>query len=90
MRFAEKAAEKMGDGYVSVEHLMLGVFSEGSAAVRRILSDHGVTRDAFNRELAKVKSGPVNSDALRAPTTRSISTAPTWCSGPATTSSTPS
>ena len=62
MRFAEKAAEKMGDGYVSVEHLMLGVFSEGSAAVRRILSDHGVTRDAFNRELAKVKSGPVNSD----------------------------
>ena len=62
MRFAEKAAEKLGDGYVSVEHLMLGVFSEGSAAVRRILSDHGVTRDAFNRELAKVKSGPVNSD----------------------------
>ena len=62
LRFAEKAAEKMGDGYVSVEHLMLGVFSEGSAAVRRILSDHGVTRDAFNRELAKVKSGPVNSD----------------------------
>ena len=62
LRFAEKAAEKMGDGYVSVEHVMLGVFSEGSAAVRRILSDHGVTRDAFNRELAKVKSGPVNSD----------------------------
>ena len=62
LRFAEKAAEKMGDGSVSVEHLMLGVFSEGSAAVRRILSDHGVTRDAFNRELAKVKSGPVNSD----------------------------
>ena len=62
LRFAEKVAEKMGDSYVSVEHLMLGIFSEGSAAVRRILSDHGVTRDAFNRELAKVKSGPVNSD----------------------------
>ncbi len=62
LRFAEKVAEKMGDSYVSVEHLMLGVFNDGSAAVRRILSDHGVTRDAFNRELAKVKSGPVNSD----------------------------
>ena len=33
LRFAEKAAEKMGDSYVSVEHLMLGMFSEGSAAV---------------------------------------------------------
>ena len=62
LRFAEKAAEKLGDAYVSVEHLMLGEFSEGSAAVRRILSEHGVTRDGFNRELAKVKSGPVSSD----------------------------
>ena len=62
LRFAEKAAEKLGDEYVSVEHLMLGEFSEGSAAVRRILSEHGVTRDGFNRELAKVKSGPVSSD----------------------------
>ena len=62
LRFAEKVAEKMGDSYVSVEHLMLGIFNDGSAAVRRILSDHGVTRDGFNRELAKVKSGPVNSD----------------------------
>ena len=62
LRFAEKVAEKMGDSYVSVEHLMLGIFNDGSAAVRRLLSDHGVTRDAFNRELAKVKSGPVNSD----------------------------
>ena len=62
LRFAEKAAEKLGDEYVSVEHLMLGEFSEGSAAVKRILSDHGVTRDGFNRELAKVKSGPVSSD----------------------------
>ncbi len=62
LRFAEKAAEKLGDEYVSVEHLMLGEFSEGGAAVKRILSDHGVTREGFNRELAKVKSGPVSSD----------------------------
>ena len=62
LRFAEKAAEKLGDEYVSVEHLMLGEFSEGSAAAKRVLSDHGVTRDGFTRELTKVKSGPVTSD----------------------------
>ena len=62
LRFAEKAADKMGDSYISVEHLMLGEFSEGSAAVKRLLSSHGVTRDGFTRELAKVKTAPVNSD----------------------------
>ena len=62
LRFAEKAAEKLGDEYVSVEHLMLGMFSEGGPAVRKILSDHGVTREAFNAALAKVKTGPVTSD----------------------------
>ena len=62
LRFAEKAAEKLGDEYVSVEHLMIGMFSEGGPAVRKILSDHGVTREAFNTALAKVKTGPVTSD----------------------------
>ena len=62
LRFAEKSAEKMGDSYISVEHLMLGEFSEGSAAVKRLLSSHGVTRDGFTRELARVKTAPVNSD----------------------------
>ena len=62
IRFAEKAAEKLGDEYVSVEHLMLGMFSEGGPAVRKILSEHGITREGFNAALAKVKSGPVTSD----------------------------
>ena len=62
IRFAEKAAEKLGDEYVSVEHLMLGMFSEGGPAVRKILSDHGITREGFNAALAKVKTGPVTSD----------------------------
>ena len=62
LRFAEKAAEKLGDEYISVEHLMLGMFSEGGPTVRKILSDHGVTREGFNTALAKVKTGPVTSD----------------------------
>ena len=60
--FSEKSAEKMGDGYVSVEHLMLALLDKGPASLRKMLSSRGVTKDRFTQELAKVKSGPVNSD----------------------------
>ena len=62
LRAAEKAAKSMGDEYLSVEHVMLGLFAAGTAAVRRILSDHGVTKAAFSDALAKVRSGNVTSD----------------------------
>ena len=60
--FSEKIAEKMGDSYVSVEHLMLALLDKGPASLRKMLSSRGVTKDRFTQELAKVKSGPVNSD----------------------------
>ena len=60
--FSEKIAEKMGDSYVSVEHLMLALLEKGPASLRKMLSSRGVTKDRFTQELAKVKSGPVNSD----------------------------
>ena len=59
---AEKTAEKLHDEYLSVEHLMLAIFSEGSQNVRELLADHGITRSRFSDELAKVKTGPVTSD----------------------------
>ena len=59
---AEKTAEKLHDEYVSVEHLMLGIFSEGSSALKQLLQDHGITRSRFSEELSKVKSNPVTSD----------------------------
>ena len=59
---AEKAAKSMGDSYVSVEHLMIGIFAAPTAAIKRIFSDHGVTKNAFTSELSKVKSSPVNGD----------------------------
>ncbi len=59
---AEKAAKSMGDAYVSVEHLMIGIFAAPTAAIKRIFSDHGITKNAFTTELSKVKSSPVNSD----------------------------
>ncbi len=59
---AEKAAQSMGDEYVSVEHLMIGVFAAATAAIKRIFADHGITKSAFTQELAKIKSAPVTSD----------------------------
>ncbi|MER2235740.1 MAG: ATP-dependent chaperone ClpB [Candidatus Limivicinus sp.] len=59
---AEKAAKSMGDSYVSVEHLMIGIFAAPTAAIKRIFSDHGITKNSFTTELSKVKSSPVNSD----------------------------
>ena len=59
---AQKQAKSMGDGYVSVEHLMLGIFSAATPAVKKILSDHGITKSTFIKELSKVKSSPVTGD----------------------------
>ena len=59
---AEKTAEKLHDEYVSVEHLMLGIFSESSSALKQLLQDHGITRGRFSEELSKVKATPVTSD----------------------------
>ena len=59
---AQKQAKSMGDEYVSVEHLMLGIFSAATPAVKKILSDHGITKSAFIKELSKVKSSPVTGD----------------------------
>ena len=59
---AEKTAEKLHDEYISVEHLMLGIFTEGDRALKQLLQDHGITRSRFSEELSKVKSNPVTSD----------------------------
>ena len=62
LNLAEKTAEKLHDEYLSVEHLMLAIFSEGSQNVRELLADHGITRSRFSDELSKVKTSPVTSD----------------------------
>ena len=62
LRFAEKAAAGMKDEYISVEHIMLGLLSEGGRAVRDICARYGVSTKSFTDELAKVKTSPVTSD----------------------------
>ena len=59
---AAKAAKSMGDEYISVEHLMIGIFASATPAVKRILADHNITKAGFSAELSKIKSGPVTSD----------------------------
>ena len=59
---AEKAAKSMGDEYLSVEHLMIGLFAAATSAIKRIFADHGITKSAFTSELSKVKSSPVTGD----------------------------
>ena len=59
---AERTAEKLHDEYVSVEHLMLGIFAEGGTQLKQLLQDHGISRSRFTEELSKVKANPVTSD----------------------------
>lgn len=62
LQYAEKEANKQGDEYISVEHIMLGIFSEGGKKIKELLSNHGITKDRFTKELASVKTAPVTTD----------------------------
>ena len=62
LRFAEKCAAQLKDEYISVEHLMLGLLSEGGRTVQQICAKYGVTKQRFTEELSKVKTAPVTSD----------------------------
>ena len=62
IRAAEQAAKSLGDEYLSVEHLMLGLFAAPTASIRRIFEGHGLRKAAFSEALSKVKSGPVTND----------------------------
>ena len=62
IRAAEQSAKSLGDEYLSVEHLMLGLFAAPTASIRRIFENHGLRKAAFSEALSKVKSGPVTSD----------------------------
>ncbi len=52
---AEQQAEYMKDEYVSVEHLMLGVIEKPNVSVKNILSEYGLTREAFLDAMMQVR-----------------------------------
>lgn len=60
---AEKISEKMGDEYVSVEHIMQSLIENADASVSRLFSSYGVTKDKFLTALKNVRGNTrVNSD----------------------------
>ena len=55
LREAEKEASRMKDDFVSVEHLMLGLFDVMDKELQNVLKPFSVTRDAFLAALMKVR-----------------------------------
>lgn len=52
---AEDEAKRMGDTYVSVEHLMLAMISAPNKAIKQLFKTYGITRDNFLSVLATVR-----------------------------------
>ncbi|MBQ8688463.1 MAG: ATP-dependent chaperone ClpB [Ruminococcus sp.] len=52
---AEKQADRMKDEYVSVEHLMLGLFECANRDLSEVLRAFGITKDAFLKALMTVR-----------------------------------
>ncbi len=52
---AEKQMQKMGDSYLSVEHLFFGLTEKADSAIKRLLQSFDVKQDAFMQALASVR-----------------------------------
>ncbi len=59
---AERLANSMKDEYISVEHVMLGLFDHATEEIKNIFRSLGITKDAFLSELKKVKTERVTGD----------------------------
>ncbi len=52
---AEDEAKRMGDEYVSVEHLFLSLLDNPSPSVKALFKENGITRDRFLQALSTVR-----------------------------------
>ena len=60
---AEKQAAKMGDSYVSVEHLFFGLTEKPDAAIKKLLKQFSIEQNAFMQAVASVRGNQrVNSE----------------------------
>jgi len=57
MMVAEEFAKRLGDAYISVEHVFLGILDKGSREIGELLTRYKVNRDAFLKALAEVRGG---------------------------------
>ena len=62
LAFSEKVAARMKDEYLSVEHLMLGIFEYPTEGIKRVFRENGLTKDAFMKALASVRNFRVTND----------------------------
>ena len=61
---SEKIAQTMQDEYVSVEHIFLALLDCGDRSVKKLLQQHGITKDAFFSALKDVRGNThVTSDS---------------------------
>ncbi len=61
---AEETAEKMGDEYISVEHIFIGIIEKAKDKTKTILSSFGISRDGFLDALKSVRGNTrVTSDS---------------------------
>ena len=53
--YAEDEAKRMGDEYVSVEHLFLSMLAQPSRTMKQIFKNNGINRDNFLKALQSVR-----------------------------------
>ena len=60
---AESESKRMGDSYVSVEHLMLGLIEKADSSIAPLFKKYGISRDTYLTALKNVRGNTrVNSD----------------------------
>ncbi len=52
---AEDEAKKMGDEYVSVEHLFLAMINHPNKEIKAVFNEYGITRESFLQALSTVR-----------------------------------
>ncbi|MDE6675204.1 MAG: ATP-dependent Clp protease ATP-binding subunit, partial [Acetatifactor sp.] len=60
LKYAEKCARSLKQGYVGTEHILVGLMKEGTGIAARVLADNGVSMEAvldMIRELIAFESG---------------------------------
>ncbi len=63
LTMAEDEAKKMGDSFVSVEHIFLALIRYANKALKGLLMGYGISRDRFLKVLSEVRGGKkVDSD----------------------------
>jgi len=63
MKNAQKEADKFKDEFISTEHLFLALFIDSSSRASKILTDSGVTEDAFLKALMLIRGNQRITDA---------------------------